>query len=246
MNPDVAGRVVVLAAKVLGVASLLAFALFLLAGPVRLVELGTGLTGALVVDAALSLLFFVQHSGMVRRSFRTRLEHWLPLPYHGAVYTIASAVALILLLVLWQPTGDVLVSVGPPWRWLLRGLFVVAVAAFVWGLDSLGSFDGLGVRPLKAHLRGRTLREPRLEIRGPYRFVRHPLYTAVLVMIWSNPELTADRLLFNLLWTAWVVVAARLEERDLVADFGDAYRNYQRRVPMLLPAPWRRSETEST
>ena len=241
MSRDVAGRVTILAAKLLGVGSLLAFGLFLLVGPGRPVELGSGVAGALTVDAGLSLLFFLQHSGMVRRSFRARLERRLPLPYHGTVYTIASAVVLVLLLVLWQPTGVVLAGVGPPWSWLLRGFFVLAVAVFVWGLDSLGSFDGLGVRPLKAHLRGRELARQRLEIVGPYRWVRHPLYTAVLVMIWSSPELTADRLLFNVLWTVWVVVAAHLEERDLVADFGDAYRAYQRAVPMLVPVPWRRS-----
>jgi protein-S-isoprenylcysteine O-methyltransferase Ste14 len=57
----------------------------------------------------------------------------------------------------------------------------------------------------------------------------------VLVLIWASPELTADRLLFNVLWTAWIVVGTILEETDLVADFGDVYRDYQRKVPMLIP-----------
>ena len=54
-------------------------------------------------------------------------------------------------------------------------------------------------------------------------------------MIWSYPDLTADRLLFDALWTTWIVVGTLLEERDLVASFGDAYREYQRKVPMLVP-----------
>lgn len=70
-----------------------------------------------------------------------------------------------------------------------------------------------------------------------HRYVRHPLYLFVLILIWSAPQMTADRLLFNILWTAWIVIGARLEERDLVGEFGDAYRDYQRRVPMLLPWP---------
>jgi protein-S-isoprenylcysteine O-methyltransferase Ste14 len=40
------------------------------------------------------------------------------------------------------------------------------------------------------------------------------------------------------LWSGWMLVGTLLEERDLVADFGDAYRRYQRQVPMLVP--WRR------
>ncbi len=72
-------------------------------------------------------------------------------------------------------------------------------------------------------------------VRGLYRWVRHPLYLATLMMIWSYPDLTADRLLFNVLFTGWIIVGTVLEERDLVENFGDDYRNYQRRVPMLIP-----------
>jgi protein-S-isoprenylcysteine O-methyltransferase Ste14 len=237
----------ILAAKIVGGGSLLAFAVFLVLGPLGPVELGGGLVGALAIDAALSVLFFGQHSGMVRRSFRERLEQLVPRPYHGAVYAVASGAALITLLVLWQPTDLVLLSVGPPWRWLLHGLVVAAFGGFAWGLEALGSFDGLGVRPVRAHLSDRPLDEPRLEIRGPYRWCRHPLYAAVLVMIWSSPDLTADRLLFNALWTAWIAGATILEERDLVAVFGDDYRAYQHTVPMLLPLPrWGRRSGDSS
>ena len=73
--------------------------------------------------------------------------------------------------------------------------------------------------------------------RGPYRWVRHPLYLSSLLMIWSYPDLTLDRLLFNLMFTVWVIVAIILEERGLVETFGETYRSYQRKVPMLIP--WR-------
>jgi len=72
-------------------------------------------------------------------------------------------------------------------------------------------------------------------LRGPYRWVRHPLYLFSLVFFWSFPDLTADRLLFNVLWTAWVFLGTVLEERDLVELFGQTYREYQRDVPMILP-----------
>jgi protein-S-isoprenylcysteine O-methyltransferase Ste14 len=65
--------------------------------------------------------------------------------------------------------------------------------------------------------------------------VRHPLYFFTLVMIWTSPDITLDRLLFNVLFTGWIVVGTRLEERDLVAEFGEHYSVYQRHVPMLIP-----------
>ena len=66
--------------------------------------------------------------------------------------------------------------------------------------------------------------------------VRHPLYLFSILMIWSCPDLTTDRLLFNILWTVWIVIGAFFEERDLVAEFGDLYLEYRKRVPMFIPS----------
>ncbi len=76
---------------------------------------------------------------------------------------------------------------------------------------------------------------PLVLVQGAYRWVRHPLYLTILLMIWSHPDPTADRLLFNVLFTTWIIVGTVLEERDLVAVFGNDYQNYQRRVPMFIP-----------
>jgi len=55
------------------------------------------------------------------------------------------------------------------------------------------------------------------------------------LMIWSYPNLTADRMLFNVLCTIWMIIGTVLEERDLVVSFGKTYRDYQNKVPMLIP-----------
>ena len=57
----------------------------------------------------------------------------------------------------------------------------------------------------------------------------------MILMIWSYPDVTSDRLLFNVLWTVWIVIGSCFEEIDLIAEFGDAYLEYQKRVPMLIP-----------
>ena len=230
-----AARAAVVAATVIGGSSLLAFGTFLLLGPLWSIGLNLSVVRALAFNASLSLAFFVQHSGMIRRPFENRMSRIVPGYLHRALYAVVSGLVLWTVMLLWQPVEPVLVSAGPPLRWLLRALFVAAAAGFLWGLRSLDALDGFGARPIRAHLRGASPAEPELAVRGAYRWVRHPLYTAVLVMIWTAPDVTADRLLFNVLWTVWVVIAVRLEERDLVAEFGDAYRRYQRQVPMLLP-----------
>ncbi len=219
---------------ILGVGSVVMFATL---QTVRWVEFGWPDSLALPWDGLLSLAFFLQHSLMVRRSVKARMARHLPSRYLGAVYAIASGVALGAAALLWQRTERWFVAEGPL-RWLGTGLAALAAAGFVWGVASLRGFDPLGLRPIRAHRRGRPQRPAELQIRGAYRWVRHPLYLCVLVLFWSSPELSADRLLFDVLWTAWIIGATFLEERDLAAELGAPYLAYQRRVPMLIP--WRR------
>ncbi len=229
---------VLAAAALLGGLPLLLFGLFLYAGSLELVPLGLATGAALVLDALLSLAFFVQHSGMVRKPFRERLLSALPAHFHAAVYAIASGLALLLVLAFWQKSDIVLYSAQEPVRTFLRGVFFAGIAGFVWAIHALKHSDALGLQAILRHLLGKEARALPLAVRGPYRWVRHPLYFLMLVLIWTCPDVSLDRALFAVLWSTWIVIGARLEERDLAAEFGADYRAYQQAVPMLIP--WRR------
>ncbi len=222
-------------AYVLGCVSLGLFGLFLWLGPFPVTNLDLTTPQILWLDAMLAIAFFLQHSGMLRRSFRRKVAHLLPESYQPALYAIVSGIVLMLLPLFWQPTRLDLLTLHGPLRWLARGAFLAAMGGMVWGFGSLRHFDPLGAGPLLARLRGKPVPAMPLIIRGAYRWVRHPIYSSFLLMVWASPDVTADRLLFNVLWSGWMVVGTHLEERDLAADFGEAYRTYQRSVPMLLP-----------
>lgn len=226
-----------LMASLLGGGALLAFAAFLIVGPFDLIRFDLSQTQILLADAALSLLFFVQHSGMVRQSFRAWLAPSVPRAYHPAVYAIASGLALCALVVLWQASPTTLFEIRGPLRWLARAFSLLAIAGCLWGMLALGGIDVFGWQPIACQLHDRRPEPARFVVRGPYRWVRHPLYFFALMLIWATPDMTSDRLLFNVLWTSWIVVGSCLEERDLAAVFGERYRVYQKTVPMLLP--WR-------
>lgn len=229
-------RGVMLAAAVGGRVSMLAFVIFIFSGPfdVSIVQLQSGRWW--VWDTLLSLLFFFQHSAMLRNSVKIQMAKWVPPYCIGAAFTLVSSVVLGLMMVFWQSSGVALVDLQGPWRWLANALFCAAVAGTGWGAWALHPFDPLGTAPIKDHLAGKKRPIPTaFAARGPYLWVRHPLYFFVLVMLWSRPDLTADRLLFNLLWSGWIFVGTLLEEKDLRTEFGDGYRQYQAMVPMLFP-----------
>jgi len=219
----------------LGAGSLIAFLVFLLAGSPELLNLNFQGNEVLWWDTGLCFVFFFQHSGMVRKSFRQRLARSLPAEYEGAVYAIASGIALLVLMVLWQKSASPLMAPGGVFRWVFYIGYLLSFAGFFWGANALGVFDPYGLQPILGRLRGKKPRRMPFVVKGPYRWVRHPLYLFMILMIWSCPDLTADRLLFNGLWTIWIVIGSILEERDLVSEFGDLYREYQRKVPMLIP-----------
>jgi protein-S-isoprenylcysteine O-methyltransferase Ste14 len=238
---SIADYSVITLAIVLGVGSIVLFA-----WPGRPAFLPLGLSPAATIwwNTLLSFVFFAQHSVMVRRSVRARLAAIMPRRYDGACYAITSGIALALVAVLLQPGGSPLfVLEGIP-RLAVTTASLLAVAGFGWGVHALRTFDLLGLRPIREHLRGdrghpsaTDASDTPLVVRGPYRWVRHPLYSCVIVLLWADPVVSLDRLVFAAVWTTWICIGALLEERDLLADFGDTYRQYRRQVPILIP--WR-------
>jgi protein-S-isoprenylcysteine O-methyltransferase Ste14 len=227
--------VILVITAIIGASSFLAFLFFLYAGAPALVHLGMNEVQRLVFNTLISGAFFLQHSIMIRRTFRQRLSVLIPAHYNGAVYTLASGLVLFGLVVFWQGSDLILFDVHGLPRSVMRAFYFLSLMGLGWGMWALGSIDMFGLDPILENLRAKPSPSMPFTIRGPYRWVRHPLYLFMIVLFWACPSLTADRLLFNILWTIWVVIGTILEERDLVDDFGDAYRDYQANVPMLVP-----------
>ena len=104
----------------------------------------------LLFDSALSGAFFLQHSGMIRRSFRRYLAKYVPTEYHGAIYTISSSIALLVALVFWQESSYIVISTPKNALFinLIHVSFVLAILCFLWALNALKSFDLCGTDPI--------------------------------------------------------------------------------------------------
>jgi protein-S-isoprenylcysteine O-methyltransferase Ste14 len=74
---------------------------------------------------------------------------------------------------------------------------------------------------------------------GLHRFVRHPLYTTSLIVLYLASPMSLNGLAFAVSCHVYFFIGSIFEERKLVREFGAAYRAYQQRVPRLMPRPWR-------
>jgi protein-S-isoprenylcysteine O-methyltransferase Ste14 len=218
-----------------GGGSFLMFLTFLFIGSFNLIKLNFSETNLLIFNAGLSMLFFVQHSTMIRHKFKNLIGCFVKDEYYSAIFSIASGMVLLIVVFFWQKSTNTIIAFPKPVEWLVRASYLTIIIGFIWSVRALGIFDPFGIRQIIRSMRGKPSRSVPFSIKGPYHYVRHPLYFLMLVLFWSFPNLTADRLLFNVLWTAWIFIGAVLEERDLIIFFGDEYRNYQKNVPMLIP-----------
>jgi methanethiol S-methyltransferase len=194
---------------------------------------------ALAVDLALLGLFAIQHSGMARPGFKRWWTRFVPGSMERSTYVLLSSLALILLFWLWRPLPQVVWQVEhDAARMALYGLSALGWLLVLTGTFLINHFDLFGLRQTWLYYRRRDAGEQPFVIRAFYRIVRHPLMLGFMIAFWSTPTMTLGHLLFAFATTAYILIAVKyLEERDLVAAFGDDYRAYQQRVPMLLPWP---------
>lgn len=227
----------IISSTLFGGCSMVLFTVFLFVGGFETVDLRLFFTKSLIFDGLLCMLFFIQHSVMVRPFFRTFLVKKLNPLYYGGVYAALSGVVLLALVLLWQKTDTVIYSLTSIPRIAVHGIFFLTALPCYLCFKALDSFDALGLNPVLKSMgrRANSIEKQDFVVKGPYKWVRHPIYTSCIIAIWACPVLSFDRLLFDILWTVWIIMGSHFEESDLLARFGEPYRLYQLRVPMLIP-----------
>ena len=208
----------------------------------KTIDVGTvvPVTEAIIVDLLLMSVFAIQHSVMARKQFKQWWTQFVPKPVERSTYVLFSSLALALLLWQWRPLPTVIWHIdNPQIAMAVIGLSFAGWLILLTSTFLINHFELFGLHQVANNLAGRAMPTPRFRTPLYYKFVRHPLYLGFIIAFWSAPTMTAGHLLFAAVTTAYIIVGASLEERDLIDLFGDDYRRYRERVSMLVP--WRRS-----
>jgi protein-S-isoprenylcysteine O-methyltransferase Ste14 len=194
---------------------------------------GTG-TGWILLALAVwgvvhSLLASFWFKGIVRQKFEKLYERGYRLFFN--VFAALSFLPILALVVL-LPDAPIY-TIPLPWSLLTLGVQGLALVGLTYGVFQTGAMNFLGLEQL---MNPQAASQPRpLVTNGLYRYVRHPLYFFGLLLVWLVPRMSWNWLAFSIGVTLYLTIGTLFEERKLRQEFGEAYEQYRRRTPMLIP-----------
>lgn len=157
-------------------------------------------------------------------------------PYYRLAYNIFAILSLLLLL-LFQSRIDklALFESSKAFSWI--GISTIGLGLGII-LIALRQYDLSEFSGLNAFRHGQKREEGKLATHGLSALVRHPLYTGTLFVLWGLwiYDSTLSSFITAFFLSGYIRVGIYYEELKLVREFGDAYRNYQKQVPMLFPS----------
>ncbi|MCL4211258.1 MAG: hypothetical protein KJZ68_11405 [Phycisphaerales bacterium] len=195
---------------------------------------------SLLINGSILLLFVVQHTIMARPAFKRWWTRIVPAPMERSIFVLLASGILLLLFWQWRPLPTVVWEFTHPVA--VYGLSALSVLG--WGIVFLSSFlinhfDLFGLRQAWFALRARAYKPVGFRLTFLYRLVRHPLMVGFLIAFWSTPVMTVGHLFFAIMTTGYILFGTHVEERDLIAEHGQAYLDYRKRVRGLIPLPKR-------
>ncbi len=190
---------------------------------------------ALAINLGLVFLFGFFHSVMARERFKQWWTQYVPVEAERTTYVLQSALFLSLAMWQWQPMPEVIWHVEGLMAYAIVGFFLQGLAILLTSTFLIDHFELFGLKQVFFASTDREVPNPTFKTPFLYKIVRHPMQLGVFITVFATPHMTVGHLVFASAMTAYILVGLYFEERSLVREFGDVYRDYQRTTPMLLP-----------
>jgi len=181
-----------------------------------------------VWDVTLFTLFAAPHSLFARDAVRVRIERWFP-GRERSVFVWVASLVFAGVCAAWRGVPGIVWEVGGAAAWVLYATRAAGIVLTLGAAAILDVWELAGTRPPR-HAPGEHGGDATFTRRGPYGWVRHPIYAGWALVVFSVPAMTATQLVFATVSCGYLVVGMVFEERSLVAAAPEAYREYQRYV----------------
>jgi len=190
---------------------------------------------AVLVNGGFLALFAVQHTIMARRSFKRWWTRIIPAQLERSTFVLITCAILIGMMWQWRAMPGVVWHVDGAFAMLLTGISLAGWGIVLLSTFLIDHFDLFGASQVVRHFQGKPAESPKFRERSFYKHVRHPLMLGFVIAFWFTPHMSVGHLFFAAMCTGYILVGLQVEERTLIAEHGQSYRDYKRRVPMLLP-----------
>ena len=191
---------------------------------------------SVAVDILLISLFGLQHSFMVRPSFKIWFNTVVPEVAQRSTYTLLSAFFLVLIIYFWMPIeGYLWYFDSGIMFWLLSTIYILAWSIATLATFQIDHFELFGLHQIWRYLKNLPEPESHFREKGFYRYIRHPIQAGTMLGVWATPSMSIGHLLFAVIFTLYIFIGLHYEERDLVQTLGKVYTDYKKRIPMLFP-----------
>ena len=156
--------------------------------------------------------------------------------YYRLYYNAFSFITLLPVLMYHFSLPEV-VYFDWPGFWLLLKI-TMYIAAFILFYSGSKAYDlqyVLGLKQIREFSEGRSQEAMPFETSGILEYVRHPWYSASILLVWAFGNISDVSLAVKVIITLYFIIGTKLEEQKLFSEIGEPYRQYCRRVPMLIP-----------
>ena len=181
------------------------------------------------------------HSGLIANTVTTivKLKLGVNYRYYRISYNIFAIVTLIPVVVYTHS-----IKQTPFFCWegflmpvryilLVSGLLILYVGSRHYDMQTF-----LGLRQIKLGVNHNLINTSgKIDSTGILGIIRHPFYSGSILILWSN-DLDTSILIVNIILSLYLIIGTFLEEQKLIQEFGNEYREYQRKVSMLFPIKW--------
>jgi len=198
------------------------------------------LVPSLLINGALLCAFVVQHTVMARPAFKRWWTGIVPRSIERSIFVLLASVVLLVTFWQWRPLPTIVWhTTNATAVWGLSALSLLGWVVVLYASFLINHFDLFGLRQVWFALRAKIYRPVGFRLISLYKLVRHPLMLGFLIAFWATPTMTVGHLFFAIMTTGYILFGTHLEERDLIAQHGNDYLAYKRRVRGLIPLPRR-------
>lgn len=183
------------------------------------------------------------HSGMISLTVNHYLKNRLGSYYkfYRLFYNLVALITIIPLIIYSRNFKSLVLFRWEGYLTIVQiALLIIVISLLISGGLKYDMLQLLGIRQIKSGKSPSTLSQTGdIDSSGILNLTRHPWYLAAIIFVWIvNREISISTLIINTVLTIYLVIGTVLEEKKLIYEWGDHYRDYIDRVSMLFPAKW--------